>query len=631
MGLGLRGNTSRTRTEEGSTTHRPGDAGRYRLSHFKIDLDAFGGPKFRGVSKINLKYFRNDGTRTKELFSYDLFRRYGVWTAPRVGYADLYLEILEADQSVTRVKLGAYMMLESLDENYLKARRGSGRFADDKGFLFKCLYPADLLPQSDYSWMIGVEDVRLNNAESVTYTYDLKTRKADIETARGALAGFIDQLSSISEADFPAWIAGKMDVQLFLKTLAANVALGMWDDHWWNKNNFYLNLDSDGRVYMVPYDYDNTLGTSWQGLDIGRYSPINWGITAERPLVGRILNQPAYLAAYKTYLQDLVANSNLMEPVAAIARVNAWHTMLETGNYHLQDSRVAVDGSGGLNPPFSYDGPADWGSQENYRILTGTASSSPANYFFVRRDTIDNHINDSYIAWEYMPPDAPRFLYNGPFFSVTGPDRCAAGFEMSQNAALVLWMVQMAGDPSPTVAQMHAGLNGNGTIAPPGSFSEEPIEKSNPYWDEYGMWKDIPLADTDLDIYIALGKADGSYWPNLPKRTSGYTTINYRPQYLQDTGGDPAPDQITFTFPKPDDNIAVYVKGDFNGFTQSEAWRLSRTGRGLWQITVPTSSVPSGSRYYFSIPAWNWEPEDWYCGTNAEDTGLGRWVTTVTY
>jgi spore coat protein CotH len=52
-----------------------------------------------------------------------------------------------------------------------------------------------------------------------------------------------------------------MDVDLFLKTYAVSVIVGMWDDYWAdNGNNYYFYFDSDGKVYFIPYDYDNSMG-----------------------------------------------------------------------------------------------------------------------------------------------------------------------------------------------------------------------------------------------------------------------------------------------------------------------------------------------------------------------------------
>ena len=67
-----------------------------------------------------------------------------------------------------------------------------------------------------------------------------------------------------------------MDVPLLLKTYAVNVAVGMWDDYWNNSNNYYFYFNPKGQFFFIPYDYDNTLGTSMDcGViqDSGRKDP----------------------------------------------------------------------------------------------------------------------------------------------------------------------------------------------------------------------------------------------------------------------------------------------------------------------------------------------------------------------
>ena len=73
-------------------------------------------------------------------------------------------------------------------------------------------------------------------------------------------------------------------MDLLLRTYAAFVALGHWDDYWNDMNNFYLYFDStskdDYKVYMIPYDLDNTLGTSHNcgvQTDSGRHDPFRSG------------------------------------------------------------------------------------------------------------------------------------------------------------------------------------------------------------------------------------------------------------------------------------------------------------------------------------------------------------------
>lgn len=46
--------------------------------------------------------------------------------------------------------------------------------------------------------------------------------------------------------DFQTWISGKMDVDLFSNTYAVYVMCGIWNDYWFNKNNFNFYFNSAG-------------------------------------------------------------------------------------------------------------------------------------------------------------------------------------------------------------------------------------------------------------------------------------------------------------------------------------------------------------------------------------------------
>ena len=93
--------------------------------------------------------------------------------------------------------------------------------------------------------------------------------------------------------------------------MALNVLVGMWDDYWFNQNNFYLYNDpATGRFTFIPFDYDNTFGIDWFDIDWAErdvftfgYPPLTGG---GRPLVDRILAVPAYRVRYQQYIERLL-------------------------------------------------------------------------------------------------------------------------------------------------------------------------------------------------------------------------------------------------------------------------------------------------------------------------------------
>ena len=73
----------------------------------------------------------------------------------------------------------------------------------------------------------------------------------------------------------------------------------IWFDLIWNNsNNFYFYFDAAGKFYFIPYDYDNTLGTSLLMTDSGIQNPLTWGKSDQNPLVYKVLSIPEYKTQY---------------------------------------------------------------------------------------------------------------------------------------------------------------------------------------------------------------------------------------------------------------------------------------------------------------------------------------------
>jgi spore coat protein CotH len=323
------------------------------------------GQKIGGSEKINLKWFKDDGMYAREVYCYDLFKRFGVWTAPLSSYCRLYLKIKE-DPSKTYY--GVYQLLEPVDKEYVK-RRSKG-YPDSKGNLWKANYGADFVSTSRDN--MGIENVTLT--ENYKPIYDLKTNEEKLEQAKDQLVSFIGNLNSKTGDNFKEWISSIMDVDLFLKTYAVNVTCGMWDDYWNNKNNFYFYFDSNGKFYFIPYDYDNSLGTSLIMNDAGKQDMLRWGNDGH-PLVKKIIAIPEYKALYVGYIKELCdEDKDYFHVDKSIPRIQKWQSTIS--------SYISNDTGEDMN---LVDEPASWGNCPHYRLLD---RNSQNNYFIVRANNI---------------------------------------------------------------------------------------------------------------------------------------------------------------------------------------------------------------------------------------------------
>ena len=94
-GVRLKGNTSRRRPEAGSGTHIKNKAD-WQHCHFQFNFRKYNKDEehtLRGVRKLHLKWFKDDAAYCREIYSYDLFRRFGIWTAAESCYCRLWIHI----------------------------------------------------------------------------------------------------------------------------------------------------------------------------------------------------------------------------------------------------------------------------------------------------------------------------------------------------------------------------------------------------------------------------------------------------------------------------------------------------------------------------------------------------------
>lgn len=372
VGLRIKGNTSRRRPENwnGESHHR--DDTDWHHFHMGLNLRKFvddDAHTIQGVRKLHLKWFKDDPAYVREMFCYNLFSLAGVWTAVRDQYCRLWLHV-EGDSR--EAYYGVYEMMEPIDKRYLKDRKNL--FGSSDGYLWKCRNGAAGLnnPNGDI-WYDDDSDDR--------HAYTLKTQTEEFDSARVQLVDFMDKLCNLGSNDFYNWIKRVTDVDLLLKTYAVNVAVGMWDDYWNNANNYYLYFNSkhlhDYQVFLIPYDYDNTLGTSLNSgnqSDAGRQDPLHWG-NDNNPLIARLLKYPEFKSRYVAYLKELVdGNNGLMDRASAQARIRAWQ------------SRIApfVDNDTGEDCTIE-DKPAPWGNHGEYNLLR----SNTDNFFNAKAASIN--------------------------------------------------------------------------------------------------------------------------------------------------------------------------------------------------------------------------------------------------
>ncbi len=248
IGFRLRGNTSL-------------QAGK---KSFKVSFNSFqSGKRWQGLKKLNLNGEHNDVSIMRSKICWESLREFDL-PASRTSYVDLY---------VNDEYRGVYLNVEHIDDLFIESR-----FSHGNGNLYKCTYPADLkdLGNSVSNYQINAYELKTNEWETSTHQ-DLRD-----------LIHFLDEESTASQR---CNLFKELNIHGYIKSLAAEIILGHWDGHAFNKNNFYLyHNKAQQRWEWIHYDMDNTMGIDWFGEDWSNRNIYDWANPwDDRPLVEAIL------------------------------------------------------------------------------------------------------------------------------------------------------------------------------------------------------------------------------------------------------------------------------------------------------------------------------------------------------
>ena len=281
----LKGNSSRWSVEDTGTD-------RYSL---KVDFDRYDdAQEFYGIDKLNFNNGFGDATQVREVLSTELFASAGV-PSPQIGYAWV---------SVNGETMGLYTVVEQVDKDFLRRH-----FEDDDGDLYKPEIPAGNL-----AWQ-GNDPARYGGL-------DLKTNEETSD--KSVFVHFVDVLNNTPDEELEAALGEVFDVDGFLRYLAVSALNVNLDSILGPGHNYYLYEDrTSGRLELVAWDLNGTFGgfSCFMPKDAVADLPYpepwcDW--QGEQPvLVPRILQVPAYRAAYEQYLADFAAGSFAIDNVLA--------------------------------------------------------------------------------------------------------------------------------------------------------------------------------------------------------------------------------------------------------------------------------------------------------------------------
>ncbi len=293
VGLRYKGNASYGTTSRGLKRN------------FRIDLDHYDGTlRFHGLKSIVLNAGGLDPSRGREALSYAVFRAAGV-PAPRTAFAEVTVTI---PGRYTKEFAGLYTFVEHVDKTFLK-----DRFKNGKGLLMK--------PE-------GLRDIRYLGEDWKRYEPRYRPKREPVAREKRRVIEFARLVDRGSDEEFRQQIASYLDVDQFLRFVAANAYLATIDNFFTGGHNYFLYLNPrTNRFVFIPWDMDVSLagvpfvGTAEQRMDLSLMHPHS----GQHKLIDRLLAIKAVNERYRKLLKDLAgtvfSRERLLAQVAAIESV----------------------------------------------------------------------------------------------------------------------------------------------------------------------------------------------------------------------------------------------------------------------------------------------------------------------
>ncbi|MFT5821435.1 MAG: hypothetical protein ACI8ZM_002688 [Crocinitomix sp.] len=240
----------------------------------KIDFNVYvPGTKYDGLKKLNLQNGFRDPTMMRDALSYKFMRDAGI-AAPRSSYARVYLN---------DIYWGLYIVVEQIDDRFLK-----NWFENNDGDLFKCI------SNTTMEW---------EGTAAISYQDDFELKTNEELNNWDDFVHLIDKINTADEFDDS--ISTALQMNNYLRVLAADVLMFNWDSHYDNGRNFFVYYDSTASAFQwIPWDYN--LGFSNYGTGI----VLNYdgGVSSPKPLVINVMESEIYRAQYFNHLCILIEN-----------------------------------------------------------------------------------------------------------------------------------------------------------------------------------------------------------------------------------------------------------------------------------------------------------------------------------
>ncbi|NQU53253.1 MAG: CotH kinase family protein [Bacteroidetes bacterium] len=295
---------------KGNSSLRSAQSGNNKLSlkldfdEFEDDYPALKNQRFYGFKQLNLNNNYNDASLMREKVGADLFREFGLISA-QTTFCTVYINNGSGSQY-----FGVYALVEEVDDTVLDTQLG-----DDSGNLYKPDGTAASFASGSYK---ESEMEKKNNEELADYS-DVKSLYDVVN-------------SSTRTSDVTQWksdLEEVLNVDGFLKWLAANIVIQNWDTYGRMTHNYYLyNNPENDLLTWIPWDNNEALQYGKQG---GALSLSLNEVGSGWPLISYLIADSEYKEIYEAYMRQFV--DEVFVPSKMIEKYEKYYLLLKDYAY----------------------------------------------------------------------------------------------------------------------------------------------------------------------------------------------------------------------------------------------------------------------------------------------------------
>ena len=269
---------------------------RIEMNHFESENPNINGQTFYGFTQLSLSSNYKDESLVHEKVAADVFRDFGV-PAPQTAFYRIYVDYGEGP-----IYFGLYTLLEvTFDTPMLNTQ-----FGDATGNCYK--------PDGD--------GARFNDPSLVTSTYfpNKNNTGASTEDISQLVTALLSDNRTSNPTQWRSDLEQILDIDQYLKWLAANTTLQNWDTYGKMTHNFYLyNNPNSNKLVWIPWDNNEAFaepaggpgGSSVLDFDFSNLetTPLSSTGDVTWPLISYLYDDAVYKAQYDGYIDQFITSA----------------------------------------------------------------------------------------------------------------------------------------------------------------------------------------------------------------------------------------------------------------------------------------------------------------------------------